>query len=104
MPYKLYYLPSAQQDILDVVRYICVTLQNPEAARRMVKRFTEAAENACSMPYACPVYIPVRPLKYEYRKMIVGNYLIFYRVDELAGAVIVSRVIYGKRRVERLLD
>ena len=65
MPYKLYYLPCAQQDILDVVRYVGVTLQNPDAARRMVRRFTAAAESVCSMPYARPVYIPVRPLKYE---------------------------------------
>ena len=82
MPYKLYYLPCAQQDILDVVRYVGVTLQNPDAARRMVRRFTAAAESVCSMPYARPVYIPVRPLKYEYRKLIVGSYLLFYRVDE----------------------
>lgn len=104
MPYKLYYLPCAQQDILDVVRYVGVTLQNPDAARRMVRRFTAAAESVCSMPYARPVYIPVRPLKYEYRKLIVGSYLVFYRIDERAGAVIVSRVIYGRRSVERLLD
>ena len=104
MPYKLSYLPSARQDIFEIVRYIGITLQNPDAAWRLAGRFTAAVESVLFMPYAHPVHMSLRPLRHEYRKLLVGHYMIFYWVDEKAKTVVVSRVIYGKRNISRMLD
>ena len=104
MPYKLEYLPAARQDILDMVRYVSTQLQNPSAAARLAERLVAAAENARRMPYAHPAYLPLRPLRHAYRRILVGKYLLFYWVTEETQTITVARVLYAKRDLPRLLD
>ena len=47
--------------------------------------------------------MPIRPLKHEYRKLRVRNYLVFYWVDEERKLVTVARMIYARRNYEGLL-
>lgn len=102
--YKLEYLPAVRRDMIEIVRYISKELNNPAAASRLAVELIEAGEGVLGFPYANPVYIPVRPLKHEYRKLLVQNYLMFYRVDEAAKLVTVARVIYAKRDYGLLLE
>lgn len=102
--YKLEYLPVARKDMLEIVRYISGELQNPDAADRLAVELVDAAENVLTFPYANPAYRPIRPLKHEYRKILVQNYLILYWVDEEKKLVTVARVVYAKRDYGRLLD
>lgn len=102
--YRLIYLPAARQDMVEIVRYISKELKNPTAADHLAAELIEAVDRLPEFPYAYPVYLPVRPLKHEYRKLPVANYIIFYRVDESKKEIIVSRVIYAKRDYRLLLD
>ena len=102
--YKLEYLPVARQDMIEIVRYISKDLNNPTAANRLAVALVEAADTIPKFPYANPSYTPIRPLKHEYRKLLVQNYLMFYWVDEAAKLVTVARVIYAKRDYGRLLE
>ena len=85
MSYKLEYLPVAQRDMIEIVRYISEELKNPIAADRLAVELVGAAESVLTFPYALPVYQPIRSLKHEYRKILVRNFLIFYWVDEEDG-------------------
>lgn len=102
--YKLEYLPAARQDMLDIVGYISRELNNPSAAEQLAAALIEAGESIPIFPYANPVYTPIRPLKHEYRKLPVHNYLMCYWVDEAEKLVTVARVIYGKRDYNRQLE
>lgn len=102
--YKLEYLPVAQRDMVEIVRYISGELQNPAAADRLAMELVNAAESVLTFPYAFPAYQPIRPLKREYRKILVQNFLMFYWVDEAKKLVTVARVVYAKRDVARLLE
>ena len=97
--YRVELLQSALADIAEAVRYITDELLNPQAAQLLAERFFGEAEKLSEFPYAHPVYLPVRPLKYEYRKVPIENYLLFYRVDERAKLVTVARV--AKERHKR---
>lgn len=101
--YKLEFLPSAQQDMVEIVRYISKELHNPIAADRLATKLLEAAERAAAFPYAAQIYNPIRPLKREYRKLVIKNYLMFYWVDEQKQIVTIAYVTYAKRDYERLL-
>ena len=68
--YKLEFLPSARQDMVEIVRYISKELHNPAAANRLATSFLEAADRAATFPYAAPSYNPIRSLKHEYRKLV----------------------------------
>ena len=102
--YTLEYLPSARQDMIEIVRYISRELKNPSAANRLAAELIEAGNSLLSFPYAYPVHLPVRPLRHEYRKLPVKNYFMFYWVDEDKKVITVARVLYGKRALERLLE
>ena len=101
--YDLQYLPSARKDMVDVVRYISETLRNPTAAERLAVELIEAGDSILAFPYANPVHMLIRPLKHEYRKLRVHNYLMFYWVEEERKLVTVARVIYARRNYEGLL-
>lgn len=101
--YKLEYLPVARKDMLEIVQYISRELQNPDAANRLAVDLISTAEGIREFPYAMPVYQPIRPLRHEYRKILVKNYLMFYWVDEEKKLVTVARVMYAKRDYGRLL-
>ncbi|MDR1271562.1 MAG: type II toxin-antitoxin system RelE/ParE family toxin [Clostridiales Family XIII bacterium] len=100
--YRLEYLPVAKQDMAGIARYIS-HLSNPAAAERLATEMIEAAERLKAFPYACPAYHPTRPLLREYRRLPVGNYLMFYSIDEAQKLITVVRVIYARRAYENLL-
>ena len=87
----------------DIARYINRVLCNPIAAMDTIERMIDAAEELRRHPYSCPVYYPPRTLRFEYRKLFVGNYVVFYRVDEQKKLITIVRVIYAKRNYGSLL-
>ena len=95
--YDLEFLPAAQRDLVQISKYIAKTLQNPIAAMDVIDRMIQTAEDLRRHPYICPAYYPPHQLKFEYRKLIVGNYILFYRVSEQKKCITVVRVIYAKR-------
>ncbi len=104
MNYKLEFLPIAKKDMTDIVLYISKDLQNPDAADRLAIEFIETAETLLTFPYTVPAYQPIRPLKHEYRKIAVQNYLMFFWINEKDKTVTIARVIYAKKDYNRLLS
>lgn len=100
--YKIEYLPSASQDMVDIVVYIALNLANPSAAEKLTVKFEKACEKLAEFPYAYHVYTPVKPLKHEYRQVVVNKYNMFYWVDEGRKKVVIARVIYGKRDFSKI--
>ena len=102
--YSVEYLPIARQDMVEIVLYIARVLRNPAAAERIAVRLTEAGESLREFPYAQPAYAPLRPLKHEYRKLLVENYMMLYWVTESEKRVTIARVVYARRNYAKLLE
>ena len=95
--YKPEYLPAALRDMVEIVRYVNTVLQNPTAASQLAETFIQSIESIPAFPYGNPVHVPLRPLKHEYRKLLVhGNHLVFYWIDEPCKTVTVARVLYAR--------
>lgn len=101
--YNISYLPAAKKDILDTVTYIRLKLQNQSAALNFAEKIKAAIEDASKHPYVYPPYIPLQPLKHDYRKIHIDNYFIFYYVSEEKKTITVSRIIYAKRNLKTQL-
>ena len=101
--YQLTFLPIAKDDMVDIVRYISNELHNPSAAGALADEMIESAERLCDFPYINTIHQTIEPLRYEYRKLLVKNYIMFYWVDEKDKLITVARVIYGRRNYEKLL-
>lgn len=102
--YKVEYLPAAMNDMIEIARHIGVKLANPDAAKSLADLMVSEAEKLSEMPHRFKVYTPIKPLKREYRKLLVENYIMFYWIDELQKTVTIARVIYSGRNYEKLLD
>ena len=93
--------PSAQTDLESIFAYIANELKNPTAAFDQINDFEKAFESICAFPQSCPLvdneYVKDKTL----RKLIVNNYIAFFRVKEKEIQVI--RVLYGMRNYQNLL-
>ena len=109
MTYKIEYLSSALRDLTQIADYIGVKLNNPEASDRLSESIVSTIDKLAEMPYRYPIYyplaaFPVKPLKLEYRKLVVKNYLVFYWLNEEKHLVTIARVIYGGRNIDNILE
>ena len=101
MAYKIKILQQAEKDLHEIVTYIKNELYSPAAAERTFEIIASAIERAAEAPHMYPMHYPVRPLKHDYRKIPVNGYLVFYWVEEAEKAIVVARVIHGKRNYLR---
>ena len=97
MKYKINYLDTAQNDLLNIAEHISNILRNPSAARRQAMRIRDAIDYAAENPYMYPVYYPVEKLKHDYRRIPAGRYLVFYWVEEERKTIHIARVLYSRR-------
>lgn len=99
--YTLSIFPMAQADMEQIFEYIAVELCNPTAAIGQINDFEKAFENVCAFPESCPYirneYVRDKTL----RKLVVNNYIAFYRVKD--EEIQVVRVLYGMRNYEDFL-
>ena len=99
--YELKIFPLARLDMEQIFDYIAFELCNPSAAVALIGDFEKAFENVCLFPESCPhinnEYVKDKSL----RKLIVNNYIAFYRVKN--SEVQVVRVVYGMRNYEEML-
>jgi len=93
--------PEAQKDLEEIKVYIAETLGNPSASLTVVTRIINGMKQLRAMPSACPSLAAKVPLDTDYRYLVCGNYLVFYRhVDK---TIFVDRVLYGKRDYAKIL-
>lgn len=67
----------------------------------MVDKAEAAIRQRLTSPLRPAVYPSVGEREHAYRRIIVGNYLIFYVVIE--DMIVVRRVLYGRRDIDRFL-
>jgi len=102
--YKIEYLPIAQKDMTEIVTYISQELSNTVAANKLAEEMVASAEKLEDFPYANVLYVPIKPLKNEYRKLLVKNFIMFYWVDEDKKTITIARIVYSKRDFSQMLQ
>lgn len=99
--YRLNIFPLAQADMESIFAYIAEKLQNPTAAIKQIDNFEKAFDNICAFPESCP-FIDNEYIKdITLRKLIVNNYIAFFRVK--GNEIQIVRVLYGMRNYIEML-
>jgi addiction module RelE/StbE family toxin len=101
-PYSIVITNTAEADLDDIYSYIADTLHATQSADELMAKIQERIMQLKIFPLSCPLVPQILPHK-EYRKLVVSNYLAFYRVDESIETVYVARVLYGSRNYLTLL-
>ncbi len=98
MAYKVIIAPSAERALDSSLLYISETLHSPSAARRLLDSFEVAIAALEQNPFAYPVDRYVSALTgAEVRKKRVGNYRIYYRVNQPALQVDVAHFFHVRQ-------
>lgn len=104
MNWMINYSSQSKYDLESVYEYIAFTLFSPEAAKRKVKRITEAIGKLKDFPFMHKLY-EEEPWKSKgLRAFNVSDFIIFYMVDEDAMTISIVRIIYGGRNIEKQLE
>jgi len=93
--YKVEHLPEAITDIFEIEEYL--NQYSLAAADRFVETLDERAVTLAKLPYIWPVY----EQDSFFRRMVIGDYLLFYSVDESRKLVIIHRIFHHSRDIDR---
>lgn len=98
MKYRIRYLPDAASDRDDIKEYLSQFYAG--TAGRFFALLKQRTARLKEWPYSCPVYDDDP----DYRVLVVGDYLVFYIVDEDAKIVEVHRIFHAKMDIRRHLN
>jgi toxin ParE1/3/4 len=101
--YKLSVTELAHQDFDNIIAYIAVQLSNPKAAGIFIDEVT-----------TCYGFLKNNPMMYEqcqdrrlgqdgYRKAVIKNYVLVYKVNEASQTVNIMRFFYGAQDYTKLI-
>lgn len=101
-PYKVHYAPQAVEDLKDIYAYIAYKLQESAIATAQVNRIRKEIRSLQFMPlrYSVVDWEPWKSM--EMHRVSVGNFMVFYVVDTNTMNILVTRIVYGGRDIERL--
>lgn len=97
--YKLRILPLFEEDLNEIVDYICYDLQNPIAAEHMVDEVEKAIYERLHCAEAFEPYHSAKERQYPYYRIPVKNYTIYYVVID--NIMEVRRILYSRRDMTR---
>ena len=97
MRYETIYLPVANRDI---IRIDDALTEYPNKAKRIFQEMDSKVTDLEEMPYMLPAY----QAKPEYRRMILEDHLLFYKVDEDEHKIRIYRILYDKMDIPEHLE
>ena len=101
MKNKIHYAVEARRDLDDIWDYIVTDLCNASAAERVVNDILDVVEQLENFSEMGALLASIANVDSDYRFIVSGNYLIFYRVSGMN--VYVDRILYGRRDYLRIL-
>jgi toxin ParE1/3/4 len=96
--FKLLYSPLFYADLDKITNYILLELKNKTAAITLINDVEAAIRRRQANPLQATTYQSLAQREHPYRRIIVGNYLIFYVVID--NTMVVRRMLYGRRDLD----
>lgn len=103
MAYKIVKTDSFQRDLDAAVAYIASSLENKSAARSLLDAAEKVYDNLEHMPFMYEACRDPYLHGTGFRKAVVHNYVIIYKVDEEQETVYILRLFHGRQDYVNLL-
>lgn len=103
MKYKIVRTDKADEQLREIIFYIAEDSGSVDIALNYLEKIEAAINNLVDFPMSgsVPRYSILR--KQGYRVLIVERHLIFYKVDDDKGMVIIYAIVDGKREYRNLI-
>ena len=99
--YNIEYSKESKQDLIGIKQYIKYNLQESEIAEKLISKIRKEINDWKDNPEIYTIIDDDIIRKLEIRKLIVDNYIIFYRIKD--NDIQIIRVMYGRRNWINLL-
>jgi len=104
MAFRVEFSDQAADDLNEIIRYINDELFNPQAAERFYHAVSEKLELLREQPYIFPLYHDEKLSAEGFHFVVIGNYLMFYIIDDDTSVVSIARLLYGKRDISAIFE
>jgi len=91
----IHYSHKSLIDLIDIERYIAEDLASPVAAKNTIKKITGKVRLLKKHAELGARLSSIVDIETDYRFLISGNYLSFYRID--GDEIYIIRILYGGR-------
>lgn len=98
---KIHYAAESRRDLDEIWDYIAYNLQNVSAAERIVNRIMNDVNHLENHAEMGALLSSIVNVESDYRFLVTGNYLTFYRVS--GNDVYVDCILYARRDYLRVL-
>ena len=103
MAYKLIKTDSFQRDLNAVVAYIALSLENKVAATSLLDAVEKSYDGIERMPLMYEACRDPHLKELGYRRAVIQNYIMLYKVDSEAETVYVMRLFHGRQDYEKMI-
>lgn len=84
----------AKKDLEEIYEYIYENLKEPKIADRLMRKIEKEILSLEISPYRY-MKVHIKPRNDVYRRLIIENYIVLYKVNIEDGVVIVYKILYG---------
>ena len=103
MAYRLVIIDCFQRDLDAAVAYIVLSLENKIAAASMMMAVEKSYDDLERMPLMYEACRDPYLKELGYRKLVIHNYVMVYKVDSKAETVYIMRLFHGRQDYEKLI-
>lgn len=103
MAYRLVVSKLADSDLDAILSYMATKLCNPKAASDYASEVEKRYTLIVDQPEIFPFSRSLRLRSKGYRKVVIDNFVMLYRIVEHKEEIFIARFFYGKRDYEKFI-
>lgn len=97
--YKISIYPKAFKELDEIFKYIAIEKQSPENAKAQTDRIRQALQSLEVFPQSHQERLEGRYAKRGYRQLLIDNYIIIYKINEVNKMVYIVTIQYAGRNL-----
>lgn len=93
----------AESDIDETLSYMEDDLSNPTAASDFMDALEDKIDEICKNPKTGRIVKNPYLKRDDVRRFLVDNYIAYYIIDEDNSKIVILRLVYGRRDLDKIL-
>ena len=94
--YNIILTDMAKLDLEEIYKYIFENLKEPNIADKLMEKIETEILDLEISPYRC-MEVHIKPKNQIYRRLVIENYVVLYRIVEEKKQVVIFQILYGGR-------
>lgn len=96
--YKIFVSETYHNDLKDIIHYIYHNLDAPLTASTLLDEIESAVSALSVMPFRYGLVDDAYLHRKKFRKCLVKNYIIFYKVNKENKTVMIHRILHARQK------